>query len=86
MSTALRTREWRGWTLHEADNNAVGGETFHEDAADFFWSDQHVVRPAEAGLGEAESAQRGNHGEAGGEGKGGPSAVGRIERQDDGNP
>ena len=84
----LRIRSGRivGHIESESDNDAVGREFFHEDAADFFWSDEDIVRPTQACLGESESAQGGNHGESGGERKGGPSAVRRIERQDNRNP
>jgi hypothetical protein len=70
----------------EADDHAVGGKLFHEDAANFFRSDQNIVGPAQAGRGQAESAQGGDDGESCGEGKGGPTAVGRIEGEDNRHP
>ena len=70
----------------EADDHAVGGELFHEDAANFFRSNENVVGPAQARGGQAESAQGGDNGEPGREGEGGPTAVGWVEGKDHGHP
>lgn len=70
----------------ETDDDTVGGIFFHEDTADFFRSDENIVGPAQAGAAEAETVERGNDGETGGEGKGLPSACGWFKRKHDGHP
>ena len=70
----------------ESDHDAICGKALHENAANFFRSDEHIVRPAQPGLQQPDPAQGGDNSQSGGEGKGGPSALGRIERQHDRGP
>lgn len=70
----------------QTDDDMLGGIFLHENATDFFWSDEHIVGPAKAGAVKAQAVKCGNDGETGGEGKGLPSACGRFEGEHDGHP